>query len=404
MPEKSDFYRGKFVNYYEQKVSLTTNTPLPLTAALYKLYPFLIIWDSWLNFILWITDDTSLQIINLIIICISLRFLMFEKLERYNFESLVSYVLGAMATYFNWYSFAYHINSTIKQIREEEGSPSLEDINFILNKINDKLSMIRNDLLKIIGNKKFTIREFVSCVLVLTPFQFGLYYFNFIDSKNYIIWLFLSLSLYHSSWVQGTGCLLWRVILIRKLYYAVWKIQEKYITMDEYIVLKNSNTDDVVNIDLEELSNKHINSKEPFNLSREVRKLINSRQTENKFHNFKIIVKENVLNCKYEIIEVIIQQNERKWYPDQWKGELLSYERSLFSLFISRHILKSFNGKSLKEIEDSLPLSWDWLEDDWEYSDWRYFDTNWNYQGPHDSLNTYTRSRIIRRLLFCQIP
>ncbi|CAL9731218.1 hypothetical protein MOUN0_L03774 [Monosporozyma unispora] len=308
-----------------------------------------------------------------------------------------------MATYFCWYSFAYHINSIITHIRNEE-SPTLEDINFILNKINDKFAMIRNDMLKIIGNKKFTLREFVSCVIVLTPLQYGLYYFQYTDSRSYIIWLFLSLSLYHSSWVQATGSLLWRVIWIRNLYYGISTKNESFISIQEYIVLKCTNTDDVINIDLEELQRNHTNGDKPFNLSEEVRKVINTRQTEHKFNRFKVIVSENVLKCKYEIIEVIIQQNERKWYPTSWKNELLSYERSAFSLFISRHILKSCKEGSLKGIEDSLPLDWYWLENDWKYSDWRYYDTNWNYEGPSDSLNVYTRSRIIRRLIFCQIP
>lgn len=413
-------YRVKFANNKTkvQKVALIVNTPFSVTAALYKLYPLLIIWDNVLNHLLWITNDTPLHILYLIICCLSINYLLSEKLDCVNFETFLASLIGFITTSFNWYSFTYYINSVLVQINDSEEAPTLEDIYFVLNKINDKNLIIKNNLLKIIGTtntitdnsinyKYFCIKKFIICILLLTPFQFLTFYFGFIDNKKYIIWLFVAVYLYNSSWLEVTGYLLWRIVWVRKLYCGFWNTNSKlqYITMKDFILLLSAYLKDVINIDLNELQNDYDQEGVIFDLAKEIRRIIDENSVDNQYNitQYKIILSENYLNNKYEIIEIIIQQNERKWYPDNWNNNLLSYEKPSLLYCISQNILKVSELKNLKDIETSLPLHWDWLENDWKYGRWIYSDTNWNILGTEDSLNAYTRTRIIKRLVFCQI-
>lgn len=409
MSEKSSTVTARFVDNNAQKTALTNTTPLPLTAALHRLYPFLIIWDHILNMLLWITEDTPLQIVNLLIICIALRYLLTERLQVFSIEALVSYLLASIATMFNWYSFAYYINTTLSQINQQE-PPTLEDIQFVVSKINDKLSIIQRNLKKIIGKNRFTKRKFYSCVIITSPFQFVIYYFHVIDSKSYLIWLFISISLFNSTWVEVTSSMLWRLIWVRRVYYGLRNTTfQETLSLAQYITLKSAHTKDIINVDLSDLrdnNNNHNKEGIIFNLSQEIRNLVNSRyQNQHIFPHFKIIVSENMLNSKYEIIEITLQQNERKWYPGNWKRHLLSYERPPLVLQVSTLISKQYTGiPTLKDVEDALPLDWDWLENYWQCDPWQYYDTDWDYLGPNDSLNAYTRSRTMRRLIFSQIP
>lgn len=413
-------YRVNFVNNKSrvQKLSLTANTPFLVTAALYKLYPLLIIWDNLLNHLLWITNDTPLHILYLIICCLSIKYLLSEKLECLNFESFLTSLIGFITTSFNWYSFTYYINSVLIQIKDSEEAPTLEDIYFVLNKINEKNEIITNNLLKIIGTTKtisgnssnykcFNLKKFVICILSLTPFQFLLFHFKFIDSEKYIVWLFVAVYLYNSSWVEVTGYLIWRIIWVRKIYYEFWNVNNKlqYITVKDYIILKSSCLKEVINIDLNELQNACDQEGAVFDLAKEIRRIFNENGMDDLYNvtQYKIIISEKYLSNKYEIIEIVIQQNERKWYPNNWNNNLLSYERPSLLYYVSNNILKICDLKNLEDIETSLPLNWDWLENDWKYSRWIYSDTNWNCLGTEDSLNAYTRTRIVKRLIFYQI-
>ncbi|KAK5778695.1 Pex32p PWA37_000029 [Arxiozyma heterogenica] len=413
-------YRVKFANNKTkvQKVALIVNTPFSVTAALYKLYPLLIIWDNVLNHLLWITNDTPLHILYLIICCLSINYLLSEKLDCVNFEAFLASLIGFITTSFNWYSFTYYINSVLIQINDSEEAPTLEDIYFVLNRITDKNLIIKNNLLKIIGTtntitdnsinyKYFCIKKFIICILLLTPFQFFTFYFRFIDSKKYIVWLFVAVYLYNSSWLEVTGYLLWRIVWVRKLYCGFWNTNSKLqcITMKDFILLLSAYLKDVINIDLNELQNNYNQEGAIFDLAKEIRRSIDENSVDNQYNmtQYKIILSENYLNNKYEIIEIIIQQNERKWYPDNWNNNLLSYEKPSLLYYISQNILKVSELKNLEDIETSLPLHWDWLENDWKYGRWIYSDTNWNILGTEDSLNAYTRTRIIKRLVFCQI-
>ena len=415
-----DVYRVKFANNKGrgQKLASTVNTPFPITAALYKLYPLLIIWDNILNHLLWITNDTPLYIIYLILCCLSINYLLSEKLNFVNFESILKYLIGFSATSFNWYSFTYYINSVLIQIKDNEEAPTLEDIYFVLNKINDKNLMIKNNVLRILWTTNtiisnsinyisFNSKKFSICVLFLTPFQFLIFYFKFIDTKKYLIWLFVAIYLYNYSWVEVSGYLLWRIIWVRKIYYGFSNMNNKgqYITMNDYIILKSTNLKDIINFDLNKLQNNHDQKDATFNLVKEIRKVIDENRMDDQYNmtKYKIIVNENYLSNKYEIIEIVIQQNQRKWYPNNWNNNLLSYEKPSLLYYVSNNIVKICEFKNIEDIETSLPLNWDWFENDWKYGKWMYSDTNWNYLGIEDSLNAYTRTRVIKRLIFCEI-
>ena len=212
------------------------------------------------------------------------------------------------------------------QIKDNEEAPTLEDIYFVLNKINDKNLMIKNNVLRILWTTNtiisnsinyisFNSKKFSICVLFLTPFQFLIFYFKFIDTKKYLIWLFVAIYLYNYSWVEVSGYLLWRIIWVRKIYYGFWKRNNKgqYITMNDHIVLKSTDLKDMIRIDLSELQSDHYQKDTTFDLAKEIRRIIDENRIDYQYNNitkYKIIVTENYLSNEYEIIEIVVQQNK----------------------------------------------------------------------------------------------
>lgn len=407
MPPNEPVFRAKFIK--SQHVALTPHTPLPLAASLSKIYPFLIILNQVLDNLLWINEITSLQMVNLMIAVLSIRYLFTDNISILSLESIVSHLLGYISTWFNWYSLCYYVCSLRDQF-DEDPSPTLEEIIWLVDEINDKLLIIRNNLLKIVSNNSFTIKKFCTCIVMISPLQLWVFQYGQISVIDYLTWCLLVINLYHSSWVQVTGKLLWRVVLIRNIYYGFMPGEPPgMMTLEDYIVMKcSSGLNGTLEIDLNELQERQQRDSEGVSMdfAQGIRQILVESQNDDCSSRRidKIIIIENELNFKYEIIEIIIQQNERKWYGQGWQNEMLNYEKSPFSFILSSNKSCVCEINELSQCENILSNDWEWLENDWQFEPWKYYTSQWEYIGVYDSMNAFTRSRVIKRLIFCQLP
>lgn len=387
----------------------TDDLPVDLLHNLSRIYPLLIILDHCLNYFLWIGNEIPLNFINTILFIFAFRFLLLDRLIIDSLESFLVILFGIWSSYFNSISCLYYLMSIIKHIKDDE-PPTMEQINYLLNSVANKLTVIRLQARSLIGTKPFQWRKIFIFILLLTPVQYlVIFKWNILDERGYMLLIVLTTIFYNSYWVQGTGLLLWRLIWVRQLYYGFHDTDvdtEKIVSLQEYINFRlkdNLKTGYTINLDLDSLGiDKNTNKNSTFisKIKAILYELNGNNDSDNKSLPVFVVIENNLSN-KYQILEVTLQENERKWYPNNWRPNLLPFERKPTYVKLANDKFETCLKRN--ELINTIPLDWDWLEDDWNVQDWLYFDTKWNKVGSVDTKECFTRSRTVQRLIFAKL-
>ena len=387
-------YRAQFIHNHGQKPSLTMITPTKMTEVLYKLYPLLIMTDCALNNLMWISDDWCLPFIQLIALCVSINSLVPTDTIRYDnscdftslFQEFFNSWIGMISILFLGISVVYYVQSVYEDISHSE-QPTLDDIVVTLESVVDKLEIILSEKLNH-GLNITSWKSFLKTVMFVTPFQVLL--MRYISAKQFTISFIIIYSLYHSVWFQATFKIFWRIMLIRKIYYSFYykfdtRILKNYSTIDLFNMVYQKEI--IINLPF----SKTLKGLEERRLNLFLQKLY---PQDTKLE--KLSFSWSSPNC-IKMIEVEINENQRKWFSENWNHKLLPYEQHIYTINYKNNMHKSF---SPWEIELELPDGWNWLDDSWLSTSWAYSDTNWNLVGNKESLESCTRSRIWKRRLY----
>ena len=398
MPMK-EVYRAGFVSPVTSHTPLAMDTPFAVVKALSHIYPLLVLVDSMLSMLQWSTSDTQLVCVHLLMLCLGLRFLLNPSkiaLSSLSVKDVVLDYSGMMCVVFLLCSLSYYIYTVLEQTQVSE-PPTVDDIVLLMESIRSKLDTTRNNMLRLV--RITTMNELFRWITLATFFQLLVFKFHLFpavyETRDYIVSCVALAGVYHSQSVQGLLQIIWRMRWVRTLC-TWWNGQydplrswqsvsaQQWFAANEsqinYITVKL-----IVN-DVEELTK--------INVLR--RKLVELYET--KLDDGQGTKTADTPTISFNIMEVKIHENQRKWDQSFWDGTLLPYERSRFCIFTSKS--RPVGCESPQMLDATLPETWVSLDQSWLKSDWSYSTTDWKYIGKNDTAECFTRSRIWTKRIF----
>lgn len=399
MEDTGEPHYANFVSVNCQRTSLSMTTPFNIAKSLSKIYPFLIIVDNILNNILWIHDDSQLLFVNIVLTVLSLRYLLTSSvLKLFNAESMFLDYLGLLSTVALLCSIGYYFNSVIAELQTQD-PPTLDDVFILLDNIQSKLDIIKYEMRNLIDvYNASTLYKWLtlSTLIQLLIFKFHIVPFVKIP-KDYIIVSFIIFSYLHSKSCQGMLRLIWRLKHIRMLYNC-WRgtsdpfHTKQFINSDRYFYIKILNNDYVkVNLTI----TTSLELTEIDVLRSKLKELFDNNSSEMSECQNQSLAPPTI--C-FNIMEIKIYENERKWNHSNWKPILLPSDRSNF--VTSDSYYNNYICHNPIYFDTHVPAGWIALDDAWNTSNWIYSDGNWNKLGSKDTIECFTRSRIWTKRLF----
>lgn len=374
--EASDYCHANFIYHHGQKPSLTYVTPATVSSALHRMYPLLLIADATLSNLMWICEDLCLPFIQLVMVLMVVNFLCEDV--RTDISHLFQFWLGLMSLFFLAFSVVYYMLTIYQDLRYESEPPTVDDIVIVLESVVDKLTTIQRESLYV--NKKRALQ----LAILFTPLHWGL--LSIVSIKNYCMGFTLVCILYHSNWFQCTIKLFWRLLLTRTAYYKL----EEFLDGKFPFWMKPVDLSKAINNSeyTYRMALPHdVKILRGYKLQFQLQKLF---PWDKKLHDHE--VGDDLL-----IIEVEIDENQRKWQANGWTARMLPYERPKYSIKIGGNISMC---SSPWQLQESNLKDWSWLDDCWRPTIWYYFDSNWNFKGLHDSLECCTRKRTWKRRVY----
>ncbi|CCF59248.1 hypothetical protein KAFR_0G02140 [Kazachstania africana CBS 2517] len=371
---------------------LTGDVPFEIIKALSNVYPILLILDSWLDCILWTTGDTALNLINLLLVCISLKFAASDttgsiyEIRNLYIESAIFFVLKLLSFQFLLISSIYYVNSVQVDLNRFE-SPTVDEIVSTADSVVNKLRLIHSQVTNLIKIENF--KELILFCIVLSPLQWIL--LQFVQLDTYLIFVVAACSLYHSNWIQVTMRVIWKCIYVRM---ACYKHLKRYISPK----LKNITTRQIWKSKMtgrDDLHSVTLRIKNTANINDELIKtlLLNRIGTGESEEYLENVSEKELLQVECNVIEFEFIENQRKWGPNGWMPKLLPYEGTNFTFSSSENkTLYRYNETPII-FQEYIPPNYYWLEDDWTKKLWKYYDTKWSFIGLNDSPECFTRSR-----------
>ncbi|KAM3162980.1 Pex24p domain-containing protein [Lachancea thermotolerans] len=380
MPQRAGNFHAKLVQRQGQRTALTFATAPQISWTLHRLYPLLLICDGILSNILWCCDDVCLPFIHSVLLVLSTNILTVQDGASFARRAVESWV-GTMSCVLLLLSFVYYISSVLHELNADE-PPTLEDIIVMVETVVYKLEVIRDDLREPL---KMSSQELVTVLVFITPVHWLLMKYLF-SSNDYLVFLVLFCSVYHSSWCQCTLRLLWRSLYVRQLLSLVCGRTRDAggIGQAAFYVVNNSGIQvPRYTSPLEDLSSS--------SFSNRVRKALDG------VYDPDLVSKHSSTPVSAKVVEFRIDENQRKWPLDGWTQNMLPYERSKFT---ASQDPASAECSSPWKFQESLGREWCWLDDAWKPEPWLYCDTHWIARGENDSLDCYTRRRMWKRRAF----
>ncbi|CCH59271.1 hypothetical protein TBLA_0B04340 [Henningerozyma blattae CBS 6284] len=193
-----------------------------ISAALARIYPLLIIINTTLDNILWICNDHCLPFIYLLAIEICLTPLDHSR----NIKNITSYSYRMWSILQTWFalmslvflstSLCYYIVTVYNDLKKLE-APTSEDILIALNSMTEKLKVLKVETLR---GYSINMNKLIVYFFIFIPIQIFLN--NSVFSEKYLRLFALSFLFFHSSWVQTTIKIFWRLTITRYIYFAFY--------------------------------------------------------------------------------------------------------------------------------------------------------------------------------------
>ncbi|SCU94688.1 LANO_0E07690g1_1 [Lachancea nothofagi CBS 11611] len=385
MSEKGANFYAKLVQKQGQKTALTFTTAPQISWTLHRLYPFLLIFDGFLNNLMWCCDDVCLPFIYLALMKMAVNLGSVSEKETSLLKTVVDTWLGLLSLVFLVLSVTYYISSVLRELKQDE-PPTLDDIVVMMENVAYKIERMREDVAEVF---KLQRGQIPSLLIVLTP----IYWFMaryVISPKDYVTFLLISIATFHSSWCQCTLRLIWRSLFARQLWHMIcrWQVRPHPSTDICY---------NIVHPALEINVPEDLASLPEPQLAVKLRAFIRTEQQIEKAPQPDR--PPGYLPITVMIIEYQINENQRKWPLDGWTHNLLSYERTKFTTN-NEEGQDWVASTSPWEFQETIERDWFWLDDSWIPHEWIYCDTDWDIKGAKDSLNCYTRSKSWTRSSF----
>ncbi|CAI4037405.1 hypothetical protein SMKI_02G2800 [Saccharomyces mikatae IFO 1815] len=395
--------QAKFIHNHGQKPSLIQVTSPMISSTLFHAYPLLLLIDNLLANIMWLSDDKCLTFIYLASVWLTINVFIPNETEVNHilpYAKILRLWIGIISGAFLFLSFMYYIVSLISSLEDTE-PPTLDEIVVLLESVLGKLEVLKNELnvwkklkLSINGVSEKCSNKRLFCRLFLLGTISQIFIMRYISVGAYVRFFIIAGLVYHSTSVQATLRLLWRFTPVRNFYHLGFKS----FTTSNWLP-NRLNMEQIISLSQEEAITVPLVDVLP--------RLLQDREGEDHIRILQLLLneqKDNFDNQDLKILEIEVQENQRKWHRSKnWSTQLLPYERQNFSIEIKdtdgSFIMKSC--LSTKELgEEDLPDNWRWINDDWDETDWVYSDSVWKEIGQYSSSECFTRSRRWTRRLF----
>lgn len=368
-----------------------------------KLYPLLIIINATLDNLMWLSQDLSLTFIYFV--CIQLCMMPLDgvtgninDLGCNNTEYLKFWVSVVSFTFLS-FSLGYYIQSIYVDLRDSD-PPTTEDILTSLKSIISKIEVLKLETLR--GYESINLFKLFLLFVALIPLQ--IFIFDTLTLKTYLRYSIGFFLLYHSPWMQTTFKIFWRLYLIRVIYYIIYYSVNPTRYIRRWPKVKKLNN--IVSYS----KNLKLATCLPFPISlqnvdvEEQTLLLQKLYPREKFEEMKLNLNCNVLNALIVVMDVTIEENERKAVNENksiWSKELYIYEKTNHTMLLGNRTYSTISPLEIENtISDLKDLGWLWLDDSWHKSDWIYNDSEWIEIGLHDSQQCFTRCRNWKRRIY----
>ncbi|KAH3680889.1 hypothetical protein WICMUC_000032 [Wickerhamomyces mucosus] len=182
--------------------TLLTQTNPIVSSILLKSYPLIIITNEFLEFFVWLSRDSTLNVLYLSVLYLSIYFS----------DTWLVYVCFPTLIVSIYCSINFYVNSVYVDVNNNE-NPTLKDILDHLENFITRFSLL---LRPVCTHSSFTLNKIIRLIIVLSPLHIVLLRY-FISPKNYLLTFVVIITNFNSIWLQSTIKLLWRSLLIRRL-------------------------------------------------------------------------------------------------------------------------------------------------------------------------------------------
>ncbi|GAV51892.1 hypothetical protein ZYGR_0AF03630 [Zygosaccharomyces rouxii] len=374
--EEPEYCRAHFIYHHGQKPSLTFVTPATMSSALHRMYPLLLIADATLSNLMWICDDLCLPFVHSVMVLMVVNFLCEDV--KADFSHIAQAWLGIMSLFFLAFSVVYYILTLYQDLHFDSEPPTVDEIVIVLESVVDKLATIQHEVLHVNWKRALQL------AVLFTPLHWGL--IKLVSIKHYCMGFTLMCILYHSNWFQCTIKLFWRILLTRQVYYGLEKFFEGNFRFSKKPVdpfRAISQNDHTYRMALPH----DVKALRGHKLQFQLQKLFSWDEPLGSYEN----------GADLMIIELEINENQRKWQADGWTARMLPYERAKYSMELGGNLSTCHSPWQFQEHDLK---NWSWLDDCWRPTTWVYSDSKWNFKGLHDSLECCTRTRTWKRRIY----
>ncbi|EDO17110.1 hypothetical protein Kpol_1025p30 [Vanderwaltozyma polyspora DSM 70294] len=340
---------------------LLSSTPSTISKSLVKIYPYLILADSFLGLVTWTNENIWGSI--LITLAYIMGILYFQNITKY-FGHVV--VVGLL-----WGYSLLHQN--IEDIMSSQ--PTLDDIVLMMDKVTRKFDMFLSPITILSAQD---IRRLLSTTIFLSPIYVVISLFIF-PPRTLLLVGGVYILTYQSPWSKVTRRILWKFKAVRLFVFYLTGLDLGGINKNQGIIAA---------------------------VHKQVRKLSSPTQTD--------VSQPGAMPNKTIRFTYVLYENQRRWIGIGWTSSMLSYERTPWT---DEFLNQAPSPEDFTLPEESSDLTWKWVDKSWRLDltndgaiqlpsskqrttaspgadeGFIYYDNTWKKPSTSDSFSKYTRRR-----------
>ncbi|KAH3669367.1 hypothetical protein OGAPHI_001488, partial [Ogataea philodendri] len=312
-----------------------------VTSALYTAFPIIYLLDKALAFVTWTNSDPYSNFITIAI------YVMVVKYWSVASNTVLAALIALTVCVICWF-----LTTSIEDMRSEDEPPTVEEIIDTLSNMQARFQCFVKPLESLAIRSRSDVFNLCFSMVAITPF-----YIWIMTRIFNVRWFLLVVGVFalsfHSSWALATRHLIWRSVLLRRIF--IFATGLRFSLEDKDVELSV-------------------------------------------FGDFQVSEAAPGKTIEFRVLE-----NQRRWVGVGWSEIMLPFERTSFTyenLEKSCDSLDKFQFPNLPQKQ----CRWKWLEESWKSdksfshgSDWMYYNNNWEDPATEDSLTKFTRSRLWKR-------
>ncbi|AOA61616.1 Peroxisome size and maintenance regulator [Komagataella phaffii CBS 7435] len=345
-----------------QTTPLLSSTPVTVSKALVRSYPYLLLLNKTLSVLTWTGSDQWLSV--LVAVSYAILILYFETLLTYFGHVLAVGLLGL---------FAYISTQIEKELHQ---NMTLDEIVQTLTSVSVKADILASPLVAL-ELTPYDLKRLLFTTVFLSPFYIVIGMF-LVTPRTWILFSGLFWLTYHSSWSRVTRRILWKSKSVKLLCFYVTGL---------------------------DLNGAHSNKNSIFKIA--------MNKTKKKLSTLGSGGNGSDVPIRFTYV---LFENQRRWLGIGWTSNLLSYERAPWTdeFLNEAQPPESFE---LPEFTDKSGMVWRWVDKTWRLDltndgslqlssskprsttdpkaddGFIYYDNTWKSPSTEDSFGKYTRRR-----------